>query len=51
MPSQLGDDVIDEYIILFWDKKKRVITGSDILERLLHAQEAGRSSQDGNRIG
>jgi hypothetical protein len=30
-----GDDVIDQDIILFWDKQKRVITGSDILGRLL----------------
>jgi len=34
-PKQLGDDVIDEDIILLWDKQKRVITGSDILGRLL----------------
>jgi metal transporter CNNM len=34
-PEQPGDDVIDEDIILFWDKQKRVITGSDILGRLL----------------
>jgi hypothetical protein len=27
--------VIDEDIILFWDEQKRVITGSDILGRLL----------------
>ena len=34
-PEQPGDDVIDEDIILFWDEQKRVITGSDILGRLL----------------
>lgn len=34
-PERPGDDVIDEDIILLWDKQKRVITGSDILGRLL----------------
>jgi len=34
-PEQPDDDVIDEDIILFWDEQKRVITGSDILGRLL----------------
>jgi hypothetical protein len=29
------DDVIDEDIILVWGEKKRVITGADILGRLL----------------
>lgn len=29
------DDVIDEDIILFWGEEKKVITGSDILGRLL----------------
>lgn len=30
-----GDDVIDEDLILVWGEKRRVITGSDILGRLL----------------
>lgn len=30
-----SDDVIDEDIILFWGDEKRVITGSDVLGRLL----------------
>ena len=30
-----GDDVIDNDIILLWEKEKRIITGSDILGRLL----------------
>lgn len=35
-PEQLGDDVVDNDIILFWsDKQRRVITGSDVLGRLL----------------
>jgi len=35
-PKHLGDDVIDEDIILFWsDEQRRVITGSDVLGRLL----------------
>jgi len=29
------DDVIDQDIILFWGDKKLVVTGSDILGRLL----------------
>ena len=29
------DDVIDEDIILLWGEEKKVITGSDILGRLL----------------
>ena len=29
------DDVVDMDIILFWGDEKRVITGSDILGRLL----------------
>ena len=35
-PERLGDDVIDEDIILFWgDEQRRIITGSDVLGRLL----------------
>ncbi|MBU4287028.1 MAG: DUF21 domain-containing protein [Proteobacteria bacterium] len=34
-PTRSDDDVIDEDIILFWSESKRVITGSDILGRLL----------------
>jgi len=34
-PTRSGDDVIDEDIVLFWGKSRRVITGSDILGRLL----------------
>jgi len=34
-PEQPGDDVIDQDIVLFWGEQKRVITGADILGRLL----------------
>lgn len=34
-PEHSDDDVIDEDIILFWGEEKKVITGSDILGRLL----------------
>jgi hypothetical protein len=34
-PQRSGDDVIDEDIILLWSSQKRIITGSDILGRLL----------------
>ena len=35
-PERFGDDVIDDDIILFWgDAQRRVITGSDVLGRLL----------------
>ena len=34
-PSRPGDNVIDQDIILVWNVQKRVITGSDILGRLL----------------
>ena len=34
-PERIGDDVIDEDIMLFWGDEKRVITGSDVLGRLL----------------
>ena len=34
-PERPGDDVIDQDIVLFWGEQKRVITGADILGRLL----------------
>ena len=34
-PESAEDDVIDNDIILYWGKKKRIITGADILGRLL----------------
>ena len=34
-PEHPGDDVIDRDVILFWTREKRLITGADILGRLL----------------
>jgi metal transporter CNNM len=34
-PEHRGDDVIDEDIILYWGEERNIITGSDILGRLL----------------
>ncbi|MGM0428099.1 MAG: DUF21 domain-containing protein [Thermodesulfobacteriota bacterium] len=34
-PKQSDDDVVDEDIIIYWGEDKRVITGADILGRLL----------------
>jgi metal transporter CNNM len=34
-PERLGDDVIDKDTIIFWGTQKRIITGSDILGRLM----------------
>jgi metal transporter CNNM len=34
-PKSAGDDVIDNDLILIWSKEKRVISGADILGRLL----------------
>jgi len=34
-PQRSDDDVIDKDIILFWGSQKRIITGSDILGRLM----------------
>lgn len=34
-PETIGDDVIDEDVILVWGDEKRVITGADILGRLM----------------
>ena len=43
-PEHSEDDVIDNDLILCWDKKRRVITGADILGRLLRGI-AGRKPQ------
>jgi CBS domain containing-hemolysin-like protein len=34
-PERPGDDVIDNDLILIWGKQKRIITGADLLGRLL----------------
>jgi metal transporter CNNM len=35
VPERIGDDVIDHDLILVWHQQKRIITGSDLLGRLL----------------
>jgi metal transporter CNNM len=35
VPERIGDDVIDNDLILVWHKQRRIITGSDLLGRLL----------------
>jgi len=35
VPQRTGDDVIDEDLILLWGESKKIITGADILGRLL----------------
>lgn len=49
-PNRSDDDVIDEDIMLYWGEDKRVITGADILGRLLrgiaHRQSAFRDMKD-----
>ncbi|MBV8574793.1 MAG: DUF21 domain-containing protein [Acetobacteraceae bacterium] len=35
VPERSGDDVIDHDLILVWHKQRRIITGSDLLGRLL----------------
>lgn len=35
VPEQPGDDVIDHDLIVVWSEQKRIITGSDLLGRLL----------------
>ncbi|MFC2044320.1 DUF21 domain-containing protein [Chloroflexota bacterium] len=42
-PIRHGDDVIDEDIIILWSDEKRVITGSDILGRLLRGIVQGKT--------
>ncbi|HBC55798.1 MAG TPA: Mg2+ and Co2+ transporter CorB, partial [Gammaproteobacteria bacterium] len=34
-PERAADDVIDDDLILLWGQRKKVITGADILGRLL----------------
>ena len=35
VPERPGDDVIDNDLILVWGEQRRIITGSDLLGRLL----------------
>ncbi|MFA7174005.1 MAG: DUF21 domain-containing protein [Kiritimatiellia bacterium] len=51
-PTRSDDDVIDQDIILFWsEERKRVITGSDILGRLLHGIVQKESLRMGDTVG
>jgi metal transporter CNNM len=34
-PGRIGDDIIDKDVILLWDNYPRIVTGTDILGRLL----------------
>jgi metal transporter CNNM len=48
-PERLGDDVIDNDLILVWGSQRRIITGSDLLGRLLRGiatVEAARLSRE-----
>ncbi len=44
-PERADDDVIDEDIILYWGKEKKVITGADILGRLLRGIVENKTRQ------
>jgi len=46
-PQNSGDDVIDHDIILLWSTEKRVITGADILGRLLRGIATRKSRKPG----
>ncbi len=46
-PQNSGDDVVDHDIILLWSTEKRVITGADILGRLLRGIATRKSSKLG----
>ncbi len=46
-PEKSGDDVIDKDVILFWSDQKRVITGSDILGRLLRGIVLNKPTSSG----
>jgi len=45
-PERTGDDVIDKDVILFWGDQKRVITGADILGRLLRGIVQNKTTND-----
>lgn len=47
-PEQAGDDVIDHDLILVWAEEKRIITGADILGRLLRGIVKQREACDLN---
>jgi len=43
-PKRSDDDVIDEDIMLFWGSQRRIITGSDILGRLMRGIVQNRNT-------
>ena len=45
-PEHPGDDVIDHDLILLWGKQKRIITGADLLGRLLR----GIALREGEKV-
>lgn len=47
-PEEVGDDVIDHDLILVWAEEKRIITGADILGRLLRGIVKQREACDLN---
>ncbi len=53
-PEHEGDDVIDKDIILVWSDEKRIITGADLLGRLLRGiskRDAKGNSAGSNVVG
>ena len=49
-PERSGDDVIDKDVILFWGDQKRVITGSDILGKLLKGIVQNKTTNISNNL-
>ena len=47
---QAGDDVIDEDLILVWSQERRIITGADLLGRLLRGIARPNASRGPNRV-
>jgi hypothetical protein len=51
-PERPGDDVIDEDVILVWTPaEKRIITGADLLGRLLRGIARNATAREGPRLG
>jgi hypothetical protein len=50
-PVTSGDDVVDEDVILLWGPAKRIVTGADLLGRLLRgiAKDSSRSDRQAHR--
>lgn len=45
VPERTGDDVIDEDLIILWGETKKIITGADILGRLLRGIAKGEQTE------